>query len=293
MDTLQLKYFQTVAKYENISKAANELNISQPALSITIKRLEDELGYPLLKRLGRNIYLNEFGHEFLDSANLILSELESIQVKFKEMNDITNKNFSIGSTGSLFLIELLKKFLDSHKEIKVHQTISTIQTLIEGLKYGNIDVAISSPPISAPNIVTLPILEEEILAVVHKDNPFAKKSSIYLEELKDENFIELADTHSFSETIRDLYKSSNFTPNVIFHGDINIVRELSLANRGVFLVPFSTLKAFDCSNLKALKLKDKNSTRILGLSYLKSSYKSQILKEFISFAKEHFNSYKL
>ncbi|MGL5416388.1 MAG: LysR family transcriptional regulator [Clostridium sp.] len=293
MDTLQLKYFQTVAKYENISKAALELNISQPALSITIKRLEDEVGYPLFKRLKRNICLNKFGREFLEWANITLSELESLQSKFKEMHEITNKNFSIGSTGSLFLIDLLKKFLEKTSDLKITQRISNIAQLTEDLKYGNIDVAITSPTISANNIKTITLLEEEILLVVSRDNKLASKSSVYLRELKNENFVELTDNHSFSEVIKDVCISANFKPNVIFHGDINILKELVISNTGVFLTPLSTWKTFESPNLKAIHIKNKHNTRSLGLSYLDSNYKSETLKDFIAFSKEHFQSYKI
>lgn len=289
MDTLQLKYFQTVAKYENISKAALELNISQPALSITIKRLENEIGYPLFKRLKRNICLNKFGVEFLESANLIISELESLQVKFKEMNEIDNRNFSIGSTGSVFLIDLLKKFLGENTDLEISQTISNIDNLAEELKYGNIDVAVTSPPIYSNNIKTITLLEEEIIVVVNKNNKFADKESVYLEELKSENFIELTDKHSFSKVIKKLLKESNFKPNVIFHGDISIIKELVASNKGIFLVPLSTAKTFESFDFKTIYLKDKNNKRSIGLSYLNSSYKSGTLTNFIDFSKEHFS----
>ena len=64
MELLQLKYFQTVAYMEHISKAAKKLNISQPSLSLMIKRLEDEMGTPLFDRIGRNIQLNDSGKYF-------------------------------------------------------------------------------------------------------------------------------------------------------------------------------------------------------------------------------------
>lgn len=290
MDTLQLKYFQTVAKYENISKAALELNISQPALSITIKRLENEIGYPLFKRLKRNICLNKFGLEFLESTNLIISELESLQVKFKEMNEIDNKNFSIGSTGSVFLIDLLKKFLGENTYLEISQIISNIDNLAEELKYGNIDVAVTSPPICSNNIKTITLLEEEIIVVVNKNNNFANRDSIYLEELKSENFMELTDNHSFSKVIKKLFKESNFKPNVIFHGDISIIKELVASNKGIFLVPLSTSKTFESFDFKTIYLKNKNNTRSIGLSYIDSSYKSGTLKNFIDFSKEHFSN---
>ncbi|MGL4990662.1 MAG: LysR family transcriptional regulator [Sarcina sp.] len=288
MDTLQLKYFRTVAKYENISKAAIELNITQPALSLTIKRLEATIGYPLFKRVGKNIYLNDFGKIFLDTANLIIIELENLNLKFEKINNIKNKKFSISSTSSLFLIGLLKNFLDENPDIKVVQTINNRPTVISQLKYGEIDVAITSPPISEDNIKTIILADEEIVLLVNKQHKLANKNFIDIDEIKDENFMELTQSFSFIESLKEFYKRTGFSPNVIFEGDMNIVKDLLTANKGVTLAPASLIKTFESSNIKCIHLNSEFNKRTIALSYLDISYKSDTLKSFISFTKKHF-----
>lgn len=76
MDLLQPKCFRVVAHLEHITRAATELAISQPSLSTTIRRLEDELGVPLFERQGRTIRLNQFGHVWLEHVERLLSELD-------------------------------------------------------------------------------------------------------------------------------------------------------------------------------------------------------------------------
>lgn len=133
-------------------------------------------------------------------------------------------------------------------------------------------------------------MEEEIVVIVNKNNKLAKKESIYLKDLKDENFMELTHNYSFVETLAEFYQSSNFVPNIIFQGDINIIKELINSDKGITIAPISLLKTFDLSKTKYLKLKDKDSKRTIALSYPNLTYKSEVLKDFIKFTKEHFSS---
>lgn len=87
MNIEQLRYFQLTASFQHMSKAADVLNISQPALGSNIRRLEIELGVPLFDRVGRNIVLNSYGEEFLKSANSIIDIWSEITIKLKSMRD--------------------------------------------------------------------------------------------------------------------------------------------------------------------------------------------------------------
>ncbi|MCY8819109.1 LysR family transcriptional regulator, partial [Bacillus atrophaeus] len=91
MELLQLKYFQTVAFTEHVSKAAKLLNIAQPSLSLTIRRLEDELGTKLFERKGRNIQLSSSGKILLKHVNRIFTEIENAQMEIQsEEHQIAN-----------------------------------------------------------------------------------------------------------------------------------------------------------------------------------------------------------
>src|SRR6478735_7393087 len=103
MELLQLKYFQTVAYTEHISKAAAQLNIAQPSLSLTIKRLEDEMGTPLFHRKGRNIELNAAGEILLKHVNRIFVELENAKLAITEKEDELSRLIRISISNSRFL----------------------------------------------------------------------------------------------------------------------------------------------------------------------------------------------
>src|SRR3954451_21402647 len=112
MELLQLRYFQTVAYMEHISNAAKKLNISQPSLSLMIKRLEDEMGTPLFDRIGRNIQLNESGKLFLKHVNTIFSEIENAKMEIQNRYNETHKKIMISISNPRFLSGVLFEYFN-------------------------------------------------------------------------------------------------------------------------------------------------------------------------------------
>lgn len=295
MELLQLKYFQAVAKHENITKAAKELHISQPSLSITIKRLEDELGVPLFKRIGKNIELNQFGKVYLKHVDSILINLDNAKAEVLELYGIRNTQISLSSTATLFLTGLLREFLISYPNIKMVQSIHNREDILNDLKLGNIDFAITSPPIQDLNVETINLMEEEIVVVVNKDHPLAHKKFIYLNELRNENFMELTENYSFRDTTNALYKAAGFTPNIVFEGDTSILSELIDLKKAVVLAPISVcaMPPSDRYNNKytIIRLKDEVNTRTVALSYAKGRYLSELANSFKEFTISYYNNF--
>lgn len=295
MELLQLKYFQAVAKHENITKAAKELHISQPSLSITIKRLEDELGVPLFKRIGKNIELNQFGKVYLKHVDSILINLDNAKAEVLELYGIRNTQISLSSTATLFLTGLLREFLITYPNIKMVQSIHNREDILNDLKLGNIDFAITSPPIQDLNVETINLMEEEIVVVVNKDHPLAHKKFIYLNELRNENFMELTENYSFRDTTNALYKAAGFTPNIVFEGDTSILSELIDLKKAVVLAPISVcaMPPSDRYNNKytIIRLKDEVNTRTVALSYAKGRYLSELANSFKEFTISYYNNF--
>ncbi|MGL4989613.1 MAG: LysR family transcriptional regulator [Sarcina sp.] len=289
MELLQLKYFKSVAKHENITKAAKELHISQPSLSITIKRLEDELSVPLFTRKGKNISLNPYGELFLSHANSILNQIDNAKVEILELYGYRNTHLSLTATASIFLSGLLRDFLLLNPNITMTQTIS--QNTAEKLKDRSFDFAITSPPINDPMIETIELLEEEIVVVIPKSHKLAKKHNLYLKELKDVNFVELTDNFSFKSTTKTLFNNAGFEPNIIFQGDLSIISELFHVKQAVTLAPISTcIQSKNNTNYTISYLKDKNSTRKIAISYLKGIHLSDLAENFIKFTINYYKN---
>ncbi|WP_297520321.1 LysR family transcriptional regulator [uncultured Clostridium sp.] len=290
MELLQLKYFQSVAKYENITKAAKELHISQPSLSITIKRLEDELSVPLFNRKGKSLELNQYGKRYLTHINSILSDLENAKSEILELSGEKNTHISLSATATLFLSGLLKNFLTENPDITMTQTINYEKTIIENLKNRSIDFALTCPPIIENDIETIELLEEELVVVIPKCHKLANMKSVYLNELKGENFIELTENYSFKKSLRRLFDQAGFMPNVIFEGDISIISELLYLKKALCIAPLSLCISARSDKFTILKLKDKNNTRRIALSYYKGRYLSELSTNFRDFTIKYYQN---
>ncbi|WP_297637831.1 LysR family transcriptional regulator [uncultured Clostridium sp.] len=291
MELLQLKYFQSVAKYENITRAANELHISQPSLSITIKRLEDELQVPLFNRKGKKIELNIFGKSFLKNVNSILNQIETSKLELLEASGEKNTHLSLSASISFFLSGLLKDFLLVNPDITMSQSINSISEIITKLNDRSLDFAITCPPIENPNIETMDLIEEEIVAVIPITHPLARKKSIFLNELKNEDFISLTEDNSFKNITNKMFENAKFEPNVTFEGDAYILSELIEIKQAVALVPLSVCLKSDKTSFTLLRLEDKLKTRKIAISYKKGILLSDLSQTFLNFAIDYYKNH--
>lgn len=291
MELLQLKYFQLVARLQHMTKAARELNVSQPSLSITISRIEEELGAPLFIRKGRNIVLNEYGKTFYNHVDTILNELENAKQEIKDLVGTQNKQISIEATSASILTGILKEFMSANNGCSIRQSIGTMQEIESHLRTGELDFAITFPPISNQNIESILLIEEVLDLVVPITHRFANRKSIKLEEVSSDQFICMVKGTSFRELTDSLCHTAGFTPNVIFEGDFQLMSELLLSGNGVSLVPKSFCKAYSNPLIAFLEIESPICRRTVSLSYLKNKHLSEFAKAFKQFVIDYYKNF--
>lgn len=215
MDLSILKYFITVAQTEHMSRAAEQLNITQPSLSTSIRRLEAELGFPLFDRTGRGIRLNEYGtiylkavvqvKELLDSAINEIQELRQNQISFIHLA------CSNSSTNSRLIDYLLSK--------GAHLNISNIPPDWEkSLLNNECDLVITMGNMKTGGIEQQVIHRHKILVAVSQSHPLAKEKDVTLEEILRHPFCTTDSSYSFTNIIRENYPEYNFRPKIAFMG---------------------------------------------------------------------------
>ena len=107
----QLNYFRVAARQEHISRAAEELHIAQPALSVTIRKIEEELGVPLFERNGRHIELNENGKALFMYVDYIFEQLTEMEIALTKTREILENEFTLAVSNSTFLNGWLQQFI--------------------------------------------------------------------------------------------------------------------------------------------------------------------------------------
>lgn len=288
MDLLQLKYFKTVAKFENVTKAANELYIAQPALSKTISHLEKELGVNLFDRRGKYIHLNEYGKAFLEKVNIALDVLEDGR---REIKDLQGKELGdirlVFLAASTIIPELLSEFCKLHPHIR----FQLFQHFSRDANNSDFDLCISSSCGDKKKNNSMALLTEEIYLAVPLNHPLAKKKSISLIEASNENFISLKPGKGLREITDEFCKKAGFNPRIIFESDDpSTVRGLIKAGQGVAFIPQVSWGSSIGDSMALLHIKYPKCKRTIFISWLENRYLSKTTLLFREFAVEYFKN---
>lgn len=293
MEWHQIQYFQVVAKTEHFTRAAEILSVSQPALSRSISKLEEELGVALFDRKGRNIILNKYGRMFLHRVERSIKEIENgieeIQQALHPENGTVSLAF-LHSLGISFVPEIVSSFQSLYPNVKFQLNQASSLSVLEQLEAGEIDVAFVSLHQEHKDIVRLPLIIEELFIIVSVHHPLAKQDSVDLQDIKDEPFIAFKDGYGLRTITDRLCVQSNFTPKVVFEGEeIGTVAGLVGAKLGVSLVP--NLSILDKNKVKLLRVAKPLCTRTIGIAWKEGRYLSPVTKRFIQYVKNQGNQF--
>jgi len=187
----QLKVFESVARHLNYTRAAEELHLTQPAVSMQIKQLEEHLAVPLFEQLGKRIHLTEAGQEVLGYARAInqqLDELESVLNRMKGLGGGRLK-ISVASTANYFVPTLLGSFSRRYPEVTVSLDVTNRETLLSQLAENNVDLVIMGRPPADADVDAESFMDNPLVVVAPPDHPLAGRKKIPLKRLQEETFL--------------------------------------------------------------------------------------------------------
>lgn len=226
MDLLQLQYFITIAECQHITKAANQLRVSQPSLSNTLSRIENELGAKLFDRQGRNIVLNDYGKILLAHAKTIFRELDNITTEINELKVQQSNTITIGSVDSVYVKDWLPAFIESHPDIIIHHTIGSCATLESQLLDGEIDFAITDARTLPKECDSYVLGTDEYVVLTPLQSTISDDEPQDFAKFRDEPFICSPKTEDILRPIDILSQDAGFKPNIIFEGGQDLLSRL-------------------------------------------------------------------
>ncbi|MBI4856116.1 MAG: LysR family transcriptional regulator [Acetobacterium woodii] len=285
MDYHQLKYFQKLADIGNYTKAADELDLSQSALSRSILRLEEEIGVPLFQRKSRGVVLNRYGEIFLKSANKALGEIDEAKQAISNLVDPTQGTISLGfiqPLGSSYIPDLISAFQKEHPGIKFQLNQDNTRNILNGIESGEIDVGFCSPPEASEGLSTLHIMYQELFLIVPKSHPLSNRKKIDLHEVAGDPFILFKPESSLHDVIAKLFQDAGFRPMMSFEVyDERTVAGLVGANLGVALIPF--FPGLDKNKVSQIPVGSPNCSVSNQMVYQTDGYISPVFAQFKSF----------
>jgi DNA-binding transcriptional LysR family regulator len=289
LELLQLHYFQTVARLEHMTKAAEELLIAQPSLSKTIARLEEDLGVPLFDRIGRQIRLNPFGQAFLARVERAFMELNEGRRELQDLAGLHEGTITLAVSIPRILPDLLGAFLTQYPRVRLRQLIESTSSMRHRLENGEIDLCISSIPIEGPGIVWRPLMTEEIFLLAPPGHRLAGRNAIPLAEVKDEPFISMNEGYGFRNLTDAFCREAGFTPNIAFEGDEpNIIGSLVRKGFGIAFVPALSIPDVSVPSPVLLRITSPTCQRNIGMAWSNRRYLSLAAQRFQQFIVDYF-----
>lgn len=239
IDFHQLSHFLAVAKAGNFTRAAEEVGLSQPALSRSIQKLEKSVGEPLFERHPRGVKLTELGDFLLVRANQIRNLIDDT---FAELNEASNRGLIrlavIPTIAPYLLPTVLRTFGRRHPEIKIQVQEDTTQNILRLCKDGDVDLAIVALPITEKYLEVESLFEEELMLVIPKGHALEKKRKIYLSDIQDFPFITLDQQHCLSDNIAEFCNRQSVAPVMIERtNQLTTIQELVALQHGISIMP--------------------------------------------------------
>ena len=291
MEWNQLHCFLVAAQEENLSRAAQTLHISQPSLSQTIKRLEEELGYALFAREGKRIRLNKSGQILMQTVIQMEELMHSTRQRLEELNGMSHPEVSIYiGCASTLLPELLRYLRERNPQVqyRIHQW-----NVQEQEREDDIQILAGSIGGTTGRSENEILMEEELVLALPKNHGLITKPVIYLKDLTQQEFISLNTNWVLGQDIEKEMKKHLFVPRTTMWVDNpNLMRELLREHMGIAFVPSISWHSFAGEEVIMRPVEDCRMSRCIYLNTQSRKYLTKEQKECIRGIKEFFAAKK-
>jgi DNA-binding transcriptional LysR family regulator len=188
----QMRVFEAAARHMNFSRAAEELHLSQPAVSTQIKELASAVGLPLFERVGRKTYLTPAGEEMLQCARAITQRIKEATDSVAQLKGITGGrlNVAVISAGDYFFPRVLAAFAARHPGVALNLTVHNRESLLRELAQNLTDLAVMVRPPGGRDTIALPFAPHPYVIVAAPDHPLAGVANIPRTALNRERFVQ-------------------------------------------------------------------------------------------------------
>jgi DNA-binding transcriptional LysR family regulator len=192
MEVRQLRYFLATVRRGSVGAAAEENFVTQPAVSLQLKKLEAELGQKLLVRRGRKLAPTEAGLALASRAEEILRSLDVLQAELRGLDQLAHGHLRVGSTdaASVYVLpEVYRAFHRAYPGIRIEITVGDTRQLLDALASGRIELATATLPVEGPGLVVRPVYREDMVPVAHPAHPLAVRRRVSLRDFAEEGII--------------------------------------------------------------------------------------------------------
>lgn len=254
MTLVELRYVVAVARERHFGRAAAASHVSQPTLSVAIRKLEDELGVTLFERGRNEVHLTPVGEQVVDQAQRVLEESDKIRVLAEEGGDPLVGPLRLGA------IYTVGPYLLPHVVPLLHERAAGMPLIVEedytanlatALRHGELDVAVVALPFDEPGIVTRPLYDEPFVALIPSSHPWHNRERIACADLAAETVLLLGPGHCFRDQVLgfcpDCLESGAGLQRSMQGGSLETIRHMVASGMGVTVLPCTAAGAHSYS----------------------------------------------
>lgn len=288
METRHLKYFVEVAQHQSFTHAASALHIAQPALSIAIKKFEQQLGVTLFRRDERKVSLTHEGEVLLEHALRILRQLEDAQLAVDELKGLVKGEVRLGTPsmmGSYFFPKIIMAFKSYFPNLKMTMVEAGTQSIRKMLLNGELDIGVILNHDLPPDLEVDPLLSSQMVAVVGKEHELAEKKEIEFKEFFDHELVMFKPGYFHRDFIDNTCKEHKLTANISFETNL-LPMILSIVKHEYAITALLELVTDHESEIRAIPFNPPVYLD-LALAWRKEGYLSNADRTFIEFVKKY------
>ncbi|ALM20068.1 hydrogen peroxide-inducible genes activonator [Nonlabens tegetincola] len=284
MTITQLKYVLAVAQYQNFTKAAEKVFVTQPTLSMQIQKLEEELDVQIFDRSKKPIELTETGKKIVNQARNIVNESDRIQDIVDQEKGFIGGEFKLGVIPTVMptlLPMFLTNFINKYPKVKLIIEELTTDSIIDSLQDGTIDAAIAATPLNH-ELIKERVLYYEPFVVYDPRKAATTTGKIKVDDINVDELLLLEDGHCFKDSVLNLCKGSRDTDDDRFmleSGSFETLTKLADEGLGMTLLPYlNTLDLNERKQNNLIHFEEPSPAREVSLIYHRSELKLQIIE---------------
>jgi DNA-binding transcriptional LysR family regulator len=282
----QLEHFRAAGRFQHVTRAAEHLGVSQPALSRAIAGLETDLGVTLFERTGRAIRLTQSGEIFLRSVERGFTAIEEGLAEIKESTAADSDGIAIGflrTLGYNFIPKLVRRFKAKHPDVPIALYQNNSTGLEEGMRQAQLDFAFIPRIEDSSRFSWVKLASQELLLVVPAGHRLAHRRTVSLSEVRNEPFVCFKDGHAFRGLVDRIFRAAGFSPSISLEcDDGSYLMGFVAAGLGIAVFPPDYVRV---PHVKALRIAEPKARREVGLAWPTDRPLGQAALTFLAFAK--------
>jgi len=278
MNLRDLQYLVALAEHRHFGRAAEACFVSQPTLSTQIKKLEDELGVPLVERTPRKVLLTEVGRDIAQRARDVLNEIEQIRGVARRTLDPESGTVRLGifpTLGPYLLPHVLPLVRQAFPKLELLLVEEKTETVLRLLREGKLDAGILALPLHEDSLHSEFLFEEPFLLAVSSEHPLAhRQGQLKLADLSNQNLLLLEDGHCLRDQALEVCHMAGAGEHSGFRAtSLETLRQMVAANVGITLLPVTAVKppVAPVENLHLIEFKAPAPSRRIAMVWRKSS----------------------